>query len=227
MKASVITARDLVERARRIHLTLPTATAGSWGAPLMAASMMGNQLKEEDGSITLRVKGDGPWAPSPWSPTAPGTSGAMSRTPPWTCPSRPPESWMWAAPWEGSLTVIKDLNLKEPYVGTIELLSGEIADDIAAYFSESEQIPTACALGVLVDTDQSIACAGGYLIQLLPGRREEVISAIERGVMEVGAGHRGPEGPGWAPGASGAGPAGLRAGGGGGVWRGVPLLLQP
>ena len=86
----------------------------------------------------------------------------------------------------GSLTVIKDLNLKEPYVGTIELLSGEIADDIAAYFSESEQIPTACALGVLVDTDQSIACAGGYLIQLLPGAEEEVISAIERGVMEVG-----------------------------------------
>ena len=87
----------------------------------------------------------------------------------------------------GSLTIIKDLNMKEPYVGTIELLSGEIADDIAAYFLESEQIPTACALGVLLDTDQSVLCAGGYLIQLLPGADESVIRTIEQGVARVGA----------------------------------------
>ncbi|MEG2119224.1 MAG: Hsp33 family molecular chaperone HslO, partial [Pseudoflavonifractor sp.] len=88
---------------------------------------------------------------------------------------------------DGSITVSKDLRLKEPYVGTIELVSGEIADDVAAYFVESEQIPTACALGVLVDTDQSVLCAGGYLIQLLPGADDETAASIERGVAAVGA----------------------------------------
>ena len=88
---------------------------------------------------------------------------------------------------DGSLTVIKDLGMKEPYVGTIDLLSGEIADDIAAYFVESEQIPTACALGVLVDRDQSVLAAGGYLIQLLPGAEEGLIDKIEAGVRRVGS----------------------------------------
>lgn len=186
VKASVITARDLVERARRIHLTLPTATA-ALGRTLMAASMMGNQLKEEDGSITLRVKGDGPLGAITVVSDSAGNVRGYVQDPAVDLPLKAPGKLdVGSAVGAGSLTVIKDLNLKEPYVGTIELLSGEIADDIAAYFSESEQIPTACALGVLVDTDQSIACAGGYLIQLLPGAEEEVISAIERGVMEVG-----------------------------------------
>lgn len=90
---------------------------------------------------------------------------------------------MWGPPWAptGSLTVIKDLGLKEPYIGSIGLFSGEIADDIAMYFVESEQIPTACALGVLVDRDQSVLAAGGYLIQLLPGAEEGLIDKIEAG----------------------------------------------
>ena len=88
---------------------------------------------------------------------------------------------------EGTLTVLKDIGLKEPYVGSIGLFSGEIADDLAMYFVESEQIPTACALGVLVDTDQSVISAGGYLIQLLPGATEEIITKIEAGIHKVGA----------------------------------------
>ena len=87
---------------------------------------------------------------------------------------------------DGSLTVIKDLGMKEPYVGTIGLFSGEIADDIAMYFVESEQIPTACALGVLVGVDQSVTAAGGYLIQLLPGAGEDVIAKVEGSLMAAG-----------------------------------------
>ena len=87
---------------------------------------------------------------------------------------------------EGTLTVIKDLHMKEPYVGTIDLLGGEIAEDVAGYFVESEQIPTACALGVLVDRDQSVKAAGGYLIQLMPGAGEDVITKVEGGIMAAG-----------------------------------------
>ena len=86
----------------------------------------------------------------------------------------------------GTLTVIKDLNLKEPYVGSVELLGGEIAEDLASYFVESEQIPTACGLGVLVDRDRSVLRAGGYLIQLLPGAPDGVIDRLEKGIMAAG-----------------------------------------
>ena len=87
---------------------------------------------------------------------------------------------------EGTITVIKDLHMKEPYVGTVDLLGGEIAEDITSYFAESEQIPTACALGVLVDRDQSVKAAGGYLIQLMPGAGEDTIAKVEGGVMAAG-----------------------------------------
>jgi len=87
----------------------------------------------------------------------------------------------------GTLTVIRDLQMKEPYVGSIELMTGEIGDDVTAYFAQSEQTPTACALGVLVDKDLSVKVAGGYLIQLLPGATEETITAVENGIKRAGA----------------------------------------
>lgn len=187
VKASAITAGALVERARQIHKTLPTATA-ALGRALMGASMMGNQLKEEVASLTLRVKGDGPLGGITAVSDSEGNVRGYVQNPAADLPrKRPGKLDVGAAVGAGSLTIIKDLNMKEPYVGTIELLSGEIADDIAAYFLESEQIPTACALGVLLDTDQSVLCAGGYLIQLLPGADESVIRTIEQGVARVGA----------------------------------------
>ena len=88
---------------------------------------------------------------------------------------------------DGTLTVIRDLQMKEPYIGSIELISGEIGDDVTAYFVRSEQTPTACALGVLVDTDCSVKVAGGYLIQLLPGAPDEVIDKLEAGIQRAGA----------------------------------------
>ena len=187
VKASAITAGTLVERARQIHKTLPTATA-ALGRALMGASMMGNQLKEEAASLTLRVKGDGPLGGITAVSDSEGNVRGYVQNPAADLPrKRPGKLDVGTAVGAGSLTIIKDLNMKEPYVGTIELLSGEIADDIAAYFLESEQIPTACALGVLLDTDQSVLCAGGYLIQLLPGADESVIRTIEQGVARVGA----------------------------------------
>lgn len=88
---------------------------------------------------------------------------------------------------DGTLTVIRDLQMKEPYVGSVPLVSGEIGDDVTAYFVQSEQIPTACALGVLVDRDHSVKVAGGYLIQLLPGAPDETIDKLETGIQRAGA----------------------------------------
>ena len=187
VKASVITARDMVERARQIHRTLPVATA-ALGRTLMAASMMGNQLKAEEGSVTLRIKGDGPLGGITAVADSAGNARGYVVNPAVDLPLKGPAKLDVgsAVGRDGSLTVIKDLNLKEPYVGTVPLVSGEIAEDITSYFAESEQIPTACALGVLVDVDQSVLCAGGYLIQLLPGADDAAISAIERGIARVG-----------------------------------------
>ncbi|WP_186564618.1 Hsp33 family molecular chaperone HslO [Lawsonibacter celer] len=188
IKAAAISARELVERARQIHRTLPVATA-ALGRSLMACSMMGNQLKEEQGSVTLRIKGGGPLGAITAVSDSDGNVRGYVQNPAVELPLRGPAKLDVgsAVGTDGALTIIKDLNLKEPYVGTVPLVSGEIAEDVTAYFAESEQVPTACALGVLADQDQSVLCAGGYLIQLLPGADESVIAAVERGVSRVGS----------------------------------------
>ena len=187
VKASVISARGMVERARQIHKTLPVATA-ALGRSLMAVSMMGNQLKEENGSVTLRIKGGGPLGSITVVSDSKGNARGYVANPLVDLPLKGPAKLDVGAAVgrDGSLTVIKDLCMKEPYVGTVPLVSGEIAEDITSYFAESEQIPTACALGVLVDVDQSVLCAGGYLIQLLPGADDKVITAVENGIQRVG-----------------------------------------
>ncbi len=187
IKAMAIQGRDLVERARSIHHTLPVATA-ALGRTLMAASMMGDQLKEEDGSVTLRFNGGGPLGNILAVSDSGGNVRGYVQNGQVELPLKGPAKLDVgrAVGTEGSLTVIKDLRLKEPYVGTVPLVSGEIAEDITAYFAESEQIPTACALGVLVDKDLSVAAAGGYLIQLLPGADDAVIDRIEAGIQRVG-----------------------------------------
>ena len=188
IKAMAISGTSLVERARQIHDTWPVATA-ALGRLLMAASMMGNMLKEQDGSVTLRVKGNGPLGTVLAVSDSVGNVRGYVENPAVDVPrkSHAKLDVGSAVGPGGTLTVVKDLGLKEPYVGSIQLISGEIAEDIAAYFVESEQIPTACALGVLISPDQTVRAAGGYLIQLLPGADESVISAIERGVARVGA----------------------------------------
>lgn len=188
VKAVAITARDMVERARNIHRLLPLGTA-ALGRALMAASMMGCQLKEEHGAVTLTFKGGGPlgtvMAVADHLGNARGylTDGSVE------LPLKAPGKLDVGAGVgvDGTLTVIKDIGLKEPYIGTVPLVSGEIAEDITSYFAVSEQIPSACALGVLVGTDCAVTQAGGYLIQLLPGATEGEIQAIEAGVAQLGA----------------------------------------
>ena len=188
VQAAAICSRDLTERARQIHKTLPVATA-ALGRTLAAASMMGNALKSDGASLTLQFKGGGPLGTVLAVSDNEGNVRGYVTNPHVDIPLRKDGKLDVGAAvgHEGTLTVIKDLHMKEPYVGTIDLLGGEIAEDVAGYFVESEQIPTACALGVLVDRDQSVKAAGGYLIQLMPGAAEDTIAKVEGGIMAAGA----------------------------------------
>lgn len=188
VKAVAVSTRELTERARQIHRTLPVATA-ALGRTLAAASMMGNALKEEGASLTLRIQGGGPLGGLLAVSDNCGNVRGTVDNPAVELPLRPDGKLDVGAAvgCSGTLTVIRDLHMKDPYVGSVELLGGEIAEDLAAYFVESEQIPTACGLGVLVDRDQSVLAAGGYLIQLLPGAGEDVVAKVEGGVLAAGA----------------------------------------
>ena len=188
VKAAAVTTRELTERARQIHKTLPVATA-ALGRTLAAASMMGNALKGDGASLTLRVQGGGPLGILLAVSDNRGNVRGTVDNPAVDIPLRPDGKLDVGAAvgCDGTLTVIRDLHMKDPYVGSVGLLGGEIAEDLAAYFVESEQIPTACGLGVLVDRDQSVLAAGGYIVQLLPGAGEDVITKVEGGVMAAGS----------------------------------------
>ena len=179
-KAVAITSKNLVERARQIHKTLPTATA-ALGRLLSATSMMGNMQKVENGSITVQVKGGGPLGTVLAVSDAEGNVRGYVQNPQISLLEkyRGKLDVGAAVGTEGTITVIRDLQMKEPYIGSVALVSGEIAEDITQYFAQSEQTPTACALGVLVDTDQSVKAAGGYLVQLLPGASDAQIDRLE------------------------------------------------
>ena len=188
VKAVAVTTRELTERARQIHKTLPVATA-ALGRTLAASSMMGNALKGDGASLTLRVQGGGPLGILLAVSDNRGNVRGTVDNPAVDIPLRTDGKLDVGAAvgCDGTLTVIRDLHMKDPYVGSVGLLGGEIAEDLAAYFVESEQIPTACGLGVLVDRDQSVLAAGGYIVQLLPGAGEDVITKVEGGVMAAGS----------------------------------------
>jgi len=151
--------------------------------------MMRNMQKVENGSMTLQIRGGGPIGTITCVSDPEGNvRGVVSESNVPLVEKYPGKLDVGATVGtDGTLTVIRDLQMKEPYVGSIPLVSGEIGDDVTAYFAQSEQTPTACALGVLIDRDQSVKVAGGYLIQLLPGAPDETIDAIERGIQRSGA----------------------------------------
>ncbi len=188
VKVMAIRSTELVRRGAEIQGTTPNATA-AFGRCLTAASMMGNLQKVENGSMTLQVRGGGPIGTITVVSDAAGNVRGCVTEPRVPLVEKYPGKLDVGATVgrEGTITVIRDLQMKEPYIGSTELVSGEIGDDVTAYFAQSEQTPTACALGVLVDRDQSVKVAGGYLLQLLPGAPEEVIEKLEEGIQRSGA----------------------------------------
>ena len=184
---SAVSTRDLTERARLIHRTLPVTTA-ALGRTMAAASMLGQMLKDPKASVTLRLNGGGPAGTILAVSDSFGNPRGYVQNPDVDLPRKPNGKLDvgGAVGKDGMLTVIRDLNMKEPYVGSVRLVSGEIAEDLTAYFYESEQTRTAVALGVLVGTDQSVLAAGGYIVQLLPDAPENVSEALERNIAATG-----------------------------------------
>lgn len=188
VKLTAIRSTELVRRGAEIHGTTPNATA-AFGRCLTAASMMGNMQKVENGSMTLQIRGGGPIGTITVVSDAVGNVRGCVTEPKVPLVEKYPGKLDVGATVgrEGTLTVIRDLQMKEPYIGSTQLVSGEIGDDVTSYFVQSEQTPTACALGVLVDRDRSVKVAGGYLLQLLPGAPDEVIDTLEQGIQKAGA----------------------------------------
>ena len=188
VKAVAIRSTETVRRAAQIHGTTPNATA-ALGRCLTAAYMMGNMQKVENGSMTLQVRGGGPIGTITVVSDPEGNVRGCVTEPKVPLVEKFPGKLDVGATvgTDGTLTIIRDLQMKEPYIGSTPLVSGEIGDDVTAYFAQSEQTPTACALGVLVDRDMRVKVAGGYLVQLLPGAPDEIIDKLEEGIRRAGA----------------------------------------
>lgn len=173
---------DIVQSAMNIHSTSPTASA-ALGRALTAASIMGSLMKNPTDSLTLRINGDGPVGSIVCASDYEGNVRGYVSNPKADVPTRADGKLdVGTLVGQGTLYVIRDLGGKEPYVGMCELFSGEIAEDITAYFAQSEQTPSVCALGVLVSQNDYCLCSGGFLIQLLPGASEDTTDIIEANV---------------------------------------------
>ncbi|WP_066640298.1 Hsp33 family molecular chaperone HslO [Desulfolucanica intricata] len=179
-----VVATNLIEEARRRHDTWPVATA-ALGRTLIAGLLMGANLKGED-LLTIRINGDGPLGGIVVSADAYGNVRGYVKNPQVHVSSiSKGKLGVGTAVGKGTLSVSKDLGLKEPFTGSVELISGEIGEDISYYLTVSEQIPSAVSLGVLVETDNSVRAAGGLILQLLPGASDDIISKLEAGIKEL------------------------------------------
>ncbi len=185
---TAIDSTDIAARAEQIHCTSAVVTAAI-GRLATAASLMGSQLKGEEDSVTLRLAGDGPAGSIIAVSDSKGNPRVYVQNPIVELPLNQYGKLdvKGAVGTQGYLQVIKDIGLKEPYAGQIPIVSGEIAEDITSYFAVSEQIPTVCGLGVLVNPDLTVKAAGGYLVQLMPGATDEEIDRLEQNVREMPA----------------------------------------
>lgn len=185
IRAFASTTRNLVETARAAHNTSPVATA-ALGRLLTAGGMMGSMMKGEDDLLTIKIQGDGPIEGLTVTADSKGNVKGYAYNP---SVMLPPNSKgkldVGGALGVGVLNVIEDIGLKEPYVGQTILVTGEIAEDLTYYYATSEQTPSSVALGVLMNKDNTVKQAGGFIIQLLPGASEEIISKLEQKLGEI------------------------------------------
>ena len=185
VRAFAVTTKEMTEFARAAHRMTPVCTA-ALGRLMTGAVMMGSMMKEDKGVITVQVRGDGPIGGMTVTADSKGHVKGYVNHPGAEMPLKQNGHLdVSAAVGKGTLTVIRDLGLREPYVGTIHMPSGEIAEDLAYYFAESEQVPSSVGLGVLVDTDLSVKEAGGFILQVMPQTSDEVISQLETAVKTI------------------------------------------
>ena len=177
---------EIVREMERLHKTSAVTTA-ALGRLLTAASMMGIMLKSTRDSVTIQIRGGGPAGRLLAVSDGTGNVKGYVENPVVELPPREDGHLDvgTAVGRDGTLDVIRDLGMREPYIGQVPLTSGEIAEDITSYFAISEQVPTVCALGVLVDTDLSVRCAGGFIVQLLPGATEQEIDLLEQNIKAM------------------------------------------
>lgn len=183
-KISFIDSRDIVNTAQSIHHTSPVVTA-ALGRTLTVTALMGASLKSSTDNMTVYIKGDGPLGGMVTAADGAGMVKGYAYEPLVDIPLKNGKLDVGGAIGRGSLAISKDLGLKEPYLGQVPLVTGEIGEDFTYYFAKSEQIPTAIALGVLVDTDLTVRQAGGFMVQMLPGAEDEAAITIENNLKTL------------------------------------------
>ncbi len=185
VRAFAATTRQMVEDARQAHDTTPVCTA-ALGRLLTGGVMLGSMLKEDKALVTLQIHSDGPAGGITVTADSHYHAKGYVNNPHVQIPLKANGKLdVSGALGRGTLTVIRDIGLKEPYIGTIEMPSGEIAEDLTCYFAESEQIPSSVGLGVMVDRDWSVKQAGGFILQLMPGAPDEMIDELEKRLGSV------------------------------------------
>ncbi len=187
IKVTAIFAPDVVDQARIYHKLSPTATA-AMGRTLMGGLIVAAQMKNKGDSLSVHIDGDGPLGKILVTGKNNGEIKGYVANPQADAPlkSNGKLDVSGIVGEHGTMTLVMDLGLKEPYVGKVSLLSGEIADDFAQYFVQSDQVPSAVALGVLVEKDHSVKDAGGYVLQMMPGATEEEVDQVEKTVQDLG-----------------------------------------
>lgn len=178
------TTAEMVETARQHHNTSPVATA-ALGRLLTAGAMMGSMMKNDSDVLTLQIRGDGPLGGITVTADSRANVKGYVNNPDVMLPAKNGKLDVGGAVGIGLLQVIKDMGLKEPYVGQTILVSSEIAEDLTYYFANSEQVPSSVGLGVLMNHDNTVRCAGGFIIQLMPFASEDTISRLEQSLKDV------------------------------------------